>query len=41
VADVADPSGQGTLAIERTADELQGLVEGLLDLARPKRRAKA
>jgi protein-tyrosine-phosphatase len=39
--DVADPAGQGSLAIERTADELQGLVDGLLDLAWPKRPAKA
>ncbi|HEV3135313.1 MAG TPA: hypothetical protein VG348_11485, partial [Acidimicrobiia bacterium] len=39
--DVADPAGQGSLAIERTADEIQGLVDGLVDLAWPKRRAKA
>lgn len=39
--DVADPAGQGSLAIERTADEVQGLVDGLVDLAWPKRRAKA
>jgi low molecular weight protein-tyrosine phosphatase len=39
--DVADPAGQGSLAIERTADEVQGLVEGLADLVWPKRRAKA
>ena len=37
----ADPAGQGSLAIERTADEIQGLVDGLVDLAWPKRRAKA
>jgi protein-tyrosine phosphatase len=39
--DVADPAGQGSLAIERTADEVQGLVDRLADLAWPKRRAKA
>jgi protein-tyrosine phosphatase len=39
--DVADPAGQGNMAIERTADEVQGLVDGLVDLAWPKRRAKA
>ena len=39
--DVADPAGQGSVAIERTADEIQGLVDGLVDLAWPKRRAKA
>ena len=39
--DVADPAGQGSLVIERTADEVQGLVDGLVDLAWPKRRAKA
>jgi protein-tyrosine-phosphatase len=39
--DVADPAGQGSLAIERTADEVQGLVDRLADLAWPKRRARA
>jgi len=39
--DVADPAGQGAFAIERTADEVQGLVDRLADLAWPKRRAKA
>ena len=39
--DVADPAGHGSLAIERTADEVQGLVDGLVVLAWPKRRAKA
>jgi protein-tyrosine-phosphatase len=39
--DVADPAGQGSLAIEQTADEVQGLVDGLVDLAWPKRTAKA
>jgi hypothetical protein len=39
--DVAHPAGQGSVAIERTADEIQGLVDGLVDLAWPKRRAKA
>ncbi len=39
--DVADPAGQGSLAIERTADEVQGLVDCFTDLAWPKRRAKA
>jgi len=38
--DVADPAGQGAFAIERTADEVQGLVDCLADLAWPKRRAK-
>jgi protein-tyrosine phosphatase len=39
--DVADPAGQGALAIEQAADEIQGLVDRLADLAWPKRRAKA
>ena len=39
--DVADPAGQGSLAIERTADEVQGLVDRLGDLAWAKGRAKA
>jgi protein-tyrosine-phosphatase len=39
--DVADPAGQGTLAVERTADEVQDLVERLTDLVWPRRRASA
>jgi protein-tyrosine-phosphatase len=39
--DVADPAGQGALAIEQTADEVQDLVDRLVDLAWPRRRAKA
>jgi protein-tyrosine-phosphatase len=36
--DVADPAGQGALAIEQTADEVQDLVDNLADLAWPRRR---
>jgi protein-tyrosine-phosphatase len=36
--DVADPAGQGALAIEQTADEVQDLVDHLADLAWPRRR---
>ena len=36
--DVADPAGQGALAIEQTADEVQDLVDRLADLAWPRRR---
>jgi hypothetical protein len=39
--DVADPAGQGSLAIEQTADEVQSLVDRLVDLAWPTRGAKA
>jgi protein-tyrosine-phosphatase len=39
--DIADPAGQGALAIEQTADEVQDLVDRLSDLAWPRRRAKA
>jgi protein-tyrosine-phosphatase len=39
--DVADPAGQGALAIEQAADEVQGLVDRLAHLAWPKGRAKA
>jgi protein-tyrosine-phosphatase len=39
--DVADPAGQGALAIEQTADEVQDLVDRLAELAWPRRRAKA
>jgi protein-tyrosine phosphatase len=39
--DVADPAGQGALAIEQTADEVQDLVDGLVELAWPKRPAWA
>jgi protein-tyrosine-phosphatase len=39
--DVADPAGQGSLAIEQTADEVQDLVDRLADLAWPKQRPKA
>ena len=34
---VADPAGQGALAIERTADEVQYLVDHLAALAWPRR----
>jgi hypothetical protein len=38
--DVADPAGQGTLAIEQTADEVQDLVDRLAELAWPRRRRR-
>ena len=36
--DVADPAGQGALAIEQTADEVQDLVDNLAELAWPRGR---
>jgi hypothetical protein len=39
--DVADPTSQGSLAIERNVDEVQGIVDRLADLAWPKGRARA
>jgi hypothetical protein len=35
--DVADPAGQGALAIEQTADEVQDLVDSLAGLVWPRR----